>query len=169
MPTFSLSLVTAAARERVGPGLPARRVRNCPEQPPDRTRTIPASRSCRALRHDGCERTGAARAARSRVAARERRENSPQPRRPARGRLVAVLPFPDVEAGPAVVEAATEHQQEGREAPHRTGHAEHLSTSPHGAAAAPAFKGGAEAPAMGVGLSGAAPFGSAGAAPRGVL
>lgn len=39
-----------------------------------------------------------------------------QPRRPARGRLVAVLPFPDVEAGPAGVEAAAEHQQEGREA-----------------------------------------------------
>lgn len=55
-----------------------------------------------------------------------------QPRRPARGRLVAVLPFPDVEAGPTGVEAAAEHQQEGREAPHRTGHAEHRSTSPHG-------------------------------------
>lgn len=112
---------------------------------------MPASPSRRAprLRQDGGEGTGAARTARSRVAARERRENSPQPRRPARGRLVAVLPFPDVQTGPAGGEAAAEQQQKGREAPRRIGHAEHHSSSLHRAAAAPALKGRAETPAMG--------------------
>lgn len=109
---------------------------------------------CQAAGRHGCGKTaargtGAARTARSRAAARERRENSPQPRRPARGRLVAVLPFLDVQTGPAGVEAAAEQQQEGREAPRRTSHAEHRSTSLPRAAAAPALKGGVETPAMG--------------------
>lgn len=46
-----------------------------------------------------------------------------QPQGPARGRPVAALPLPEVEAGPAGTEAAREQQQEGGEEPGRTLHA----------------------------------------------
>lgn len=52
---------------------------------------------------------------------RPARSSSPQPHGPARGRPVAALPLPEVEAGPA--EAKTAHEQEGSEEPGRALHA----------------------------------------------
>lgn len=54
---------------------------------------------------------------------RPARSSSPQPHGPARGRPVAALPLPEVEAGPAEAKTAHEQQQEGREEPGRALHA----------------------------------------------